>query len=200
MSEPQIIAHRINKIADLKKIPQNFGVEIDLRAHNDRIIITHDPFDYQGAEDFEDYLAAYKHQTLILNIKSERIELKILHLLKKYHIENYFFLDCSFPMIWALVNQGENNIALRFSEFEGYDTIFNLVDKIRWVWIDCFTKLPINKEIYDKFRSHNLKLCLVSPELQNQDHKLEDYKALLGKEQIHLDAICTKIYNAPRWI
>jgi hypothetical protein len=200
MTSPQIIAHRINKIAELKNIPRNYGVEIDLRDHNDQIIITHDPFDYADAENFEDYLAEYNHGTLILNIKCERIELRIIELLKKYNIKDYFFLDCSFPMIFTLINQGETNIALRFSEFEGYDTIMNLAGKIKWIWVDCFTKLPINKAIYDRFKDNGFKLCLVSPELQKQEQRIDEYRQSLDNDQIYFDAICTKIYNADKWL
>ena len=71
---------------------------------------------------FEEYLKHYDHGTMILNIKSERIEFRVLELLKKYKVEKYFFLDSSFPMIYLLSEQGEKNIALRFSEFEGLDT------------------------------------------------------------------------------
>ena len=57
---------------------------------------------------------------MILNIKSERIEYKVLNLLQKYNINNYFFLDSSFPMIYQLSEEGEKNIAVRYSEFESY--------------------------------------------------------------------------------
>jgi hypothetical protein len=46
----------------------------------------------------------------------------------------------------------------------------------------------------------NYKLCLVSPELQNQDLKIELYKDYLQKENIIFDAICTKLHNIIRWI
>ena len=93
----EFIAHRINTIDDLKQISFEFGVELDLRDYGNRIIIQHDPF--KEGEDFEEYLSHYKHGTLILNIKSERIELRVLELIKQYGIQKYFFLDSSFPMI-----------------------------------------------------------------------------------------------------
>ena len=87
---------------------------------------------------------------MILNIKSERIELKVLDLMKKYKVKNYFFLDSSFPMIFLLSNQGEQNIALRISELEGMDTIRNMAGKVNWVLVDCFTKIPIGKQEYEE--------------------------------------------------
>lgn len=193
----EFISHRINTIQELHNIPHNNGVEIDIRDFQDRLILQHDPF--KDGEDFEEYLKHYNHGTMILNIKSERIEFNVLKLLKKYGIKKYFFLDSSFPMIVSLINIGESKIALRFSEFETLDNILKLKTKIDWVWIDCFTKLPINKENYKKLKDLNIKLCLVSPELQNQEQRIYEYKKYLQNQKIYLDAICCKEKNISKW-
>lgn len=193
----EYIAHRINTIEELKKTPKEYGVELDLRDFGERLILQHDPF--KEGEDFEEYLKCYNHGTMILNIKSERIEHKVLELIKKYNIKKYFFLDSSFPMIYLLSKSGEKNIALRFSEFEGIDTILNMKNKVNWVWVDCFSKLPIDKKNYEILKDNGFKFCLVSPELQGQNEKLEEYKEYLENESIIFDAICTKIYNIKKW-
>lgn len=194
----EFIAHRINSMQELKSVPIEYGVELDLRDDlTGRIYIQHNPF--EPGEDFEEYLIQYNHGTMILNIKSERIELKILDLLRKYNIEKYFFLDSSFPMIKLLSDQGENKIALRFSEFEGLDTLVAMQGKIQWVWVDCFSMLPLDKDIYKKIKELGYKICIVSPELQGQPEKLVEYKEQLRKENIQPDAICTKIYNISKW-
>ena len=191
------IAHRVNTIEELKKIPKEFGVEIDLRDYGDKLILEHDPF--KGGEKFEEYLKFYDQGTMILNIKSERIEHKVLELIKKYNIKDYFFLDSSFPMIFLLANSGEKNIALRFSELEGLDTILAMRGKVDWVWVDCFTKLPINKENFNILKQAGFKLCLVSPELQGRPEDIPIYKEYLEREEIIFDAICTKQYNIELW-
>jgi len=190
--------HRINSIDELKQIPYYFGIEIDLRDNtNGEIHLSHDPF-IKG-ELFDDFLQYYNHAFIILNIKSERIEYKILELLKKYNINNYFFLDSSFPMIYKLSLEGNKNIALRFSEYEGLDTILNMKGKVNWVWVDCFTKNPLTKEIYNILKREGFKLCFVSPELQNQSEKIKEYKDYFEKENIIIDMICTKFYNIEKW-
>ena len=136
------IAHRVNSIQELLNTPTEYGVEIDLRDYQDQIILQHDPL--KDGECFEEYLKNYNHGTMILNIKSEGIEPTVLKLIEKYNVSNYFFLDCSFPMINLLSSKGERNIALRFSEFEGTDTLYSMAGKVDWVWVDCFTRLPIN--------------------------------------------------------
>lgn len=193
----EYIAHRINTIKELKNIPKNYGIEVDVRDYKNNLILQHDPF--INGESFEKYLQHYNHGTIIINIKSERIEYKVLDLIKKYNIKKYFFLDSSFPMVHNLSANKEKNIALRFSEYEGIDTIINMKKKLNWIWVDCFSKLPINKENYTLFKKLNYKLCLVSPELQGQEEKILNYKKFLLEEEIYFDAICTKIYNINQW-
>jgi hypothetical protein len=192
------IAHRVNTIKNLLNTPIEYGVEVDLRDFGKKIILQHDPF--KDGESFEEYLKNYNHGTMILNIKSEGIETKVLKLLRQYNVKSYFFLDCSFPMINFLSSKGERNIALRFSEFEGVDTISLMSKKIDWIWVDCFSRLPITAQNYKLLKDHKYKLCLVSPELQDQDLKLETYKNYLQKEGIIFDAICTKLHNIARWL
>lgn len=193
----EYIAHRINTVEALKNLSVEFGVELDIRDEGGELIISHDPF--VMGESFEAYLKAYNHGTMILNVKSERIEHRILELIKKYTIRSYFFLDSSFPMIYLLSKEGESNVALRFSEFEGMDTIRNMASRVQWVWVDCFTKLPLTHSEYIEMKTLGYKLCLVSPELQGRDCEIEAYKSQLASEGIVFDAICTKSYNIARW-
>ncbi|OJV64461.1 MAG: hypothetical protein BGO41_12655 [Clostridiales bacterium 38-18] len=191
------ISHRVNTVEELKQLPHEYGVEIDLRDEGGELILSHDPF--RTGDRFEDYLKEYHHGTMILNIKSERIEHKVKTLLDQFQIKDYFFLDSSFPMIFLLANQGERQVALRYSEFEGLDTIRTMAGKVDWVWVDCFTKLPINHEIFLELKALGYKLCLVSPELQGRPEDIEAYKQQSFDEAIEWDAICTKRYNIERW-
>ena len=102
-------------------------------------------------------------------------------------------------MIWLLSNQGEKNIALRISEAEGIDTARNMAGKVEWIWVDCFSKIPISKKEADELKSLGYKLCLVSPELQGRNEDIEKYKADIANDGIEFDAICTKKYNIGRW-
>lgn len=194
----EYIAHRVNSVAELKQLPKEYGVELDLRDGLDgRIYIQHNPF--EPGEDFETYLEHYHHGTMILNIKSERIELKILEMLPMYDVKSYFFLDSSFPMIWLLSNQGEKNVALRISEVEGLDTARNMAGKVGWIWVDCFTRIPIGKKEADELHSLGYKLCMVSPELEGKEQDIEVYREQLERQGIAMDAVCTKVYNINRW-
>lgn len=194
----EFIAHRINTVEELRSLDPQYGVELDLRDNLDgRIYISHNPFEY--GEDFEEYLKEYHHGTMILNVKSERIEHKVLELIEKNGVKKYFFLDSTFPMIKLLSDMGERNIALRYSEFEGLDTIRNMAGKAGWVWVDCFTRLPIDKKTYAELKAMDYKICIVSPELEGQSEKIEIYRDKLLHEGILMDAVCTKAYNIDKW-
>lgn len=194
----RFIAHRVNSCSELLKLDRNYGVEVDLRDNiGGKIYLQHDPF--VCGDDFEEYCKIYRHGIMILNIKSEGIEYRALEILEKYSITEYFFLDNSFPMIYAL-SKGKNvNIALRYSEYEGLDTIRNLTKKAKWIWVDCFTRFPLNRDVYREFLSLDYKICIVSPELQRQEEKIKDYASLLLHEGIFPDAICTKVHNIEKW-
>lgn len=197
----EFICHRVNKIDELEKISSQFGVEVDIRDDHktNKLILAHDPF--VSGDSFEEYLKKYSNGTLILNIKSERVELLCLDLLKKYKIKKYFFLDSSFPMIYLLNTKYDTNkIASRFSEFEILDLTVSIKDFIEWIWIDCFTKLLLDKNIMEKIRMMRKKICIVSPELQGQKEKIKLYREQLLENDIIPDAICCKEYLIYEWI
>jgi len=198
MENTLYICHRVNNCDMLNNIDNIHGVEIDLRDCNEELILSHDPF--RSGESFECFLKMYNKKMIILNIKSERIEFKVIELLKKYNIEEYFFLDSTFPMIYQLYKNNEPNIAIRFSEFETIDNIDKIKHMFKWVWVDCFTEFPLTIEMYNKIKRCNLKICLVSPELQNHKvSKIIEYKKIIKKNNFYIDAICTKLDNIYLW-
>ena len=198
MEKTLFICHRINKSCELDNVENDQGIELDLRDQGDKLILSHDPFN--TGEEFEQFLKKYTKQFIILNIKSERIEYKILELLKKYNIQNYFFLDSSFPMIYQLNKIGEKKIAIRFSEFESIESVEKVKDLVEWVWIDCFNDSPLDKKSYNMIKKLGLKICLVSPELQGHDkNKIDKFKESIKNNKFKIDAICTKYYNIKYW-
>jgi len=187
-----LIAHRKNTLADLRSSPIKYGVEVDIRTDAGRLVMHHDPF--TKAELFEEWLKEYRHGTLILNVKEEGLEAQLLDLMQAYRIDNFFFLDQSFPFLvkWSL--RGERRCAVRVSEFESVATALSLAGRVDWVWVDCFTQFPLSHEDAQQLQQAGFKLCLVSPELQGRDAQVEipQLHKLLRERKIHADAICTK--------
>jgi hypothetical protein len=192
-----LIAHRINTIDELIQLPDDVPIEFDIRDRGEKIIVQHDP--YKNGVCFEDFLPYLKNSFLIVNIKSEGIEYRVLELLKEYDITNFFLLDCSIPMIYKLSNMGEKRIAVRFSEFENLDSVLQWKDKVEWVWVDCFYSYILTKESEKILHENDFKICLVSPELQGRVEDINLYKNKLISENIKVDAVCTKYANFELW-
>ena len=190
-------SHRINTIKHLKKTSKNYGVEIDLRDHKKKIILSHDPC--KSGDSFVEFLKEYNHKFLILNIKSEGIELMALQAIKKFKIKNYFFLDCSFPSLVNLIKKGNKNIALRVSDYESFDNLIKMKNLIKWVWVDCFENIPLDVKKYNLIKKYKYKICLVSPELHGRRIGNERFINLIKKNKIKIDMVCTKEKFFKNW-
>ena len=193
----EIIIHRINKIKVLKTINPLFGVEIDIRTYGDDIILSHDPF--KSGDKFEDYLNEYKHGTLILNIKESGIENNVMSLIQKYdNVKNYFLLDVEFPYFFSVSKNNFKNIAIRFSEFESIDTVLRFKGLVDWVWIDTFTKLPLNQNSINVLKE--FKTCLVCPGRWNRLEDIVSYRTKIQKINFQLNAVMTSINTVKKWV
>jgi len=78
-------------------------------------------------------LKYYKHSFIILNTKEEGMEERIIALMEKHQIENYFFLDLSLPFLIKYMKKGVTKIAVRFSEFEPLEFVMKFSGKVEWV-------------------------------------------------------------------
>ncbi len=187
-----IITHRRNTIAELRATNHKYGVEVDIRSEGQKLIIHHDPF--VAGESFDEWIEAYQHGTLILNVKEEGLEARLIALMAAKGIDDYFFLDQSFPFLVKWSKAGEHRCAVRVSEFESIETALTLAGKVDWVWVDCFTHFPLSVDDAQRLKSAGFKLCLVSPELQGRDAETEipALASLLKKRGIESDAVCTK--------
>jgi hypothetical protein len=194
------ISHRINKLDQngLDILEDSDGIEFDLRSSGKEILVVHDAFeDGQNFSDFSDILN--KDKFYIVNIKTEGIEEEVVRILDRKGIHNFFLVDCGIPMIVKLGKKGETRIAVRWSEYEGMDSVHLLKDFVQWVWVDTFSKLPLTPETEKEIRKLGFKIALVSPELHGKQENLEKYKNYLKENKIQIDAVCTKNYNFNLW-
>ena len=189
----QLIAHRVNTREMLEKTDKSLGIEVDIRTYGNRFVIHHDPM--EAGTDFDEWLSAYDHKTLILNVKEEGLEPYLIEKMQSAGIEDYFFLDQSFPFLVKYAVQSRGRSAVRLSEFEDMNTVLTLKDKINWVWIDCFTKFPLTQEIAVSLQEAGFKTCLVSPELQGRFDISEITNMAETMTQLSFvpDAVCTKL-------
>jgi hypothetical protein len=187
-----IISHRRNTLAELQNTPEKYGVEVDVRSYGEKLVAHHDP--YVEGESFDDWMKEFRHGILILNVKEEGLEARLIDLMKSYGVDDFFFLDQSFPFLVKWSQLGEHRCAVRVSEFESVDTALALAGKVDWVWVDCFTHFPLKKEDAFRLKNAGFRLCLVSPELQGRDAETEipSLRRLLEEHGIKADAVCTK--------
>lgn len=188
-----IYIHRVNTLEHLKLIPKSFGLEIDLRSEGNEIILHHDPF--KEGVIFEAFLEKYSHNGLILNIKTEGIEQRVLGILKTFKIKNFFFLDITTPYLIKTYHTGCTKSAVRFSEYESYESAEKFKNKSDWIWIDSFNGEYFEPRDLIKL-SKFFKICLMSPELRG--FNTEIIKELKTRYQkLNIDAVCTK--NPELW-
>lgn len=184
------IMHRVNTIEWLKNTDTKYWVEIDLRAwkvneETNSIILNHEPFEL--GDSFEEYLEHYKHAFMILNVKEDGIEERILELLKKHNIEDYFFLDVEFPFIYRYTKEWNKKVSIRYSEAEVIEQAQAFKWKADYLWIDTNTTLPIDKEIIEKMKWFTT--CLVSPDRWGRPEDIIPYKEKMKELGFELDMV-----------
>ena len=186
------ILHRVNTIEKLQSTPKELGVEVDIRSYGDDLVIHHEPF--LKGELFNEWIEGFNHGTLILNVKEEGLEERLLKIMDDHDIEDFFFLDQSFPFLRKIALMGESRCAVRVSEYENIETVLSLSGMVDWVWVDCFTRFPLKKKEADQLTNAGFRLCLVSPELQGRKERTHviEFRRELELLGIKGDAICTK--------
>ena len=190
-----LFIHRINTIEVLKTIPPEYGVEIDVRAFGDRLILHHEPFIEGDA--LEQYLQHFRHQAIIFNIKEAGIESTVIALAKKYAVKNYFLLDVEFPYLYRASREGVKEIAVRYSEDESIETVLKYKNMVDWVWIDTNTRLPLDRDAVNKLAG--FKICLVCPERWGRPEDITAYRKKLDELCCPLDGVMTSMQYVSRW-
>ena len=196
MEKKNIIVHRVNTIKSLKSIDTDLGCEIDIRTDGSQLILNHDPF--KKGDNFIDYLDEYQHGTLVLNIKETGIENDVLDEVKKRKIKSYFLLDVEFPYIIRAFMRNENNIAIRFSEYETIANVITFKNNLKWVWVDLVSKIPINEFNFKILNQFNL--CLVCPSLWNRSNEILKVKDEIEKYNFKNISVITESKYIFHWI
>lgn len=182
-----LIEHRVNTVEKLRTVPHDRGIEVDVRDYDGALRCVHDPL--LSGELLDDLLANFKHAFVIFNVKCDGLESQIEQLAVKHRIENYFFLDVANPTLVQLTRRGQKRVAVRFSEYEAIEFALAFSGKVEWLWVDCFTHLPLDASVYGQLKQ-NFKICLVSPELQKHSRsKIKEFRQQLHAMKI--DAVCS---------
>ena len=191
----EIILHRINTLNKLKKIPLKYGVEIDVRSNNSKLILNHEPF--TEGELLDNYLEVYGHGTIIFNIKEAGIEEEVINLAKKFKLKSFFLLDVEMPYLYKAANNGQTNMAVRFSEYESIEIAKYFKKLVDWIWIDTVNILPIKSENLPTISC--FKSCIVCPERWGRQKDILFYKKYRKNIAYNPDAVMTDINCVKYW-
>ena len=96
------------------------------------------------------------------------------------------------------MSRGEKRCAVRVSEFESIETALALRGRCNWVWLDCFSRFPIDATGVRRLRDAGFKVCLVSPDLLGRGEEVVELSNYLRSEAIEIDAVCSKFVSA--WV
>ena len=59
----------------------------------------------------------------------------------------------------------KTKVSIRYSEYEDLNKKDYLFKKIKWLWLDNFTKVKLSHKFYGYLKRKKVKICMVSPEL-----------------------------------
>ncbi len=182
-----IVRHRINTIKELNTVPEKYGVEIDVRGYKDKLVLNHKPL--QPGELLEKYLQHFQHRFIMFNIKETGVEEETIALAEKYNVQDYLLMDVEFDFIYKASRQGFKKIAIRYSEEECLDTVLKYKGKIDWVWMNTFTKLPLDEKVVEHLRG--FKVGLVCPERWGRPQDIPLYIEAMQRLKFKPDLVMT---------
>ena len=187
------IIHKVNDIGTLNKLPNDVGIEIDIRSNGNELILSHDIEEVN--DKFEEFLNTYDKKLIVANIKESGIEDKVVDQLENKNIKDYFLLDVEFPYILKNYKSKGEHLSLRFSKYESIESINHFSGFINWLWIDTYDDFPLNKSIADII--NNFSVILVSPSRWGDASKLKYY--ILGDKNFGIKNRCRYRRNIYRF-
>lgn len=183
-----VIKHNVNSINELASLEDSFGLHVEVRSYKDRIIVGRDPFIDNSL--LEDYLKVFKHKLIVLDIKTEGIENKVIELAEKYCSNKYFLVNLMPSAMKKIIGRDFKKIAVRFSDMESIETCKFWEGKAEWVWVDIFRDFPLDEQKAESLKK-NFKLCTISPEIIGLRAAVERYRGRMNVMKI--DAVCTDL-------
>lgn len=174
------IIHRINDPKELKVINPTYGVEIDVRMDNNKLILAHDL--NKSFFDFSSFIDYYNHSLLVVNIKEAGIEDTVIKELTKRKISNFFLLDVEFSYLYRNYESIGNLLSIRFSKLESIESAKYFSNKVDWLWVDTYEEFPISNSISKVMK--NFKIVLVSPSRWGDSNLLDNYLKLLDAHNL----------------
>lgn len=184
----QVIAHRANNEEKVRcAIEKGFGVEVDIRVKNNKLVCQHDPFDDSIKSDFtfERFLVLvqFANVPIAINVKEAGLAKKLNTILFGKLNENSFVFDLSVPDTRDYLKHSKVKVFERLSDIE-FRPIFENHRTMTGFWIDHFERIwPWAEAEFDALENYTgfedeckrCELAFVSPELHCYDESMFGY-------------------------
>lgn len=197
---PQIIIHRVNTLEKLRQIPENYGVEFDVRTYKDKIILQHELF--SDGELFEDFLDEVGDRFLLIDIKEEWLSRYLKPILAKKSKTNYLFLNASIPeIIVEGINKNNKSYILRSNNLENKVVPNDYSHFFKAIWVDTYFDMGLSRNKHNVLSLKGLKIIYTAPDIF-YDGRPNDYKHYMdwfNSEGFKPDSICTTLNSAKIW-
>ena len=146
-----------------------YGTETDVRDCAGTLVISHDM--PTGSEmPFEEFLKLFcqydNRLPLALNVKADGIAVKMVELLRRHGVANWFTFDMSVPDYRSQLSLGVPAYG-RLSEYEGWTP---LTERSKGVWLDAFEHEWYRMSEISDWLARGKHVCIVSPELHKRAH------------------------------
>ena len=155
--------------AILEALGQGLGIETDIRDHQGRVVISHDP-PGGGEPDLTSLLQWHRGASslLALNIKADGLASEIGRQLSIHGANEAFVFDMSFPQARLLALSGIP-LATRVSEYEPVEHAFaGPYADSQYLWVDCFESDWFLSDTALVAALYGRTAVLVSPEIHGR--------------------------------
>jgi len=193
-------AHRNTLAAFEWSFAAGFGVELDVRDADGRLVVSHDPARSPSVA-LDEFLSLYRDQgrglPVAMNIKSCGLSGQLARQLTAAGLSHYFVFDMAVPDALDYIARGMR-VFTRQSEFEPTPSFY---DEAQGVWLDGFKSDWIAEQTVAEHLRAGKKVALVSPELHGREAE-PIWRRYAGMACAHTDDVllCTDHpVQAQRW-
>lgn len=172
-----------------------FGCELDIRDRDGQLVVSHDIPTSSSCLLLEEVFQAYQklnsQVAIAINIKADGLQSKLLKLINKYSITNYFTFDMSVPDTLGY-QKHKLKYFTRHSEYEPHPACYK---EAAGVWVDGFNSDWWTPEDVERHLQENKSVVLVSPELHQRKYPQawETWRAIEQEYKTDKLMLCTDL-------
>ncbi len=157
-----------SELAIRRAFDAGYGVETDLRDHEGRVVVSHDPptgQDHIGLDDLLAwYAAAGQPGRLALNIKADGLQKPLAEALARHGVDRYFVFDMS---VADAVGYMRHDLDC-YSRVSEYEPAPSFEAQAVGIWMDAFVSDWIAPSDIEGWLAKGKEVALVSPELHKR--------------------------------